>query len=59
MAYAGVWTFIVGTIVVGLGIGIYLQGKLEGSNQNIKLPSAFGAKESQMEKEIVRQNSYA
>ena len=43
--YAGVYTFIAGAIVVGFGVGFWLQGKLDASNQNITLPSAFNAKE--------------
>ena len=39
--YAGVYTFIAGVIVVGVGIGFWLQAKLEKTHQDIKLPSAF------------------
>lgn len=39
--YAGVYTFIGGVIIVGVGIGFWLQGKLEETDQNVKLPSAF------------------
>jgi len=46
-----VYAFIGGTIVAGLGIGIYLQSKLPNTNQNIQLPSAFGYKE---QKELPR-----
>ena len=43
MDYIGVWGFIAGVIVIGLGTGFWLQTKLENSHQNIKLPSAFEA----------------
>jgi hypothetical protein len=39
--YAGVYVFIAGTIVVGVGLGFWLQGKLEATDQNIKLPSVY------------------
>ena len=42
--YAGLYTFIAGVIVVGVGIGFWLQAKLEKSHQDIKLPSAFAVK---------------
>ena len=43
--YTGVYAFIAGVIVVGIGSGFWLQGKLESSHQNVKLPSAFEAEE--------------
>jgi hypothetical protein len=39
--YAGAYVFIAGTIVVGVGLGFWLQGKLEETDQNIKLPSVY------------------
>ena len=39
--YAGLYTFIAGVIVVGVGIGFWLQAMLEKTHQDIKLPSAF------------------
>jgi hypothetical protein len=44
MHITGPWMFVIGTLVTGLGIGFYFERKLEGSNQNIQLPSAFGYK---------------
>jgi hypothetical protein len=41
--YAGVYAFIAGTIIVGFGIGFYVQGMLVETHQNVKLPSALGA----------------
>jgi len=32
------FTFIGAVIVVGIGIGVYLQMKLEATNQNVHLP---------------------
>ena len=40
--YAGVYTFIAGVIVIGVGIGFYVQGKLIETHQDVKLPSALG-----------------
>jgi hypothetical protein len=39
--YAGVYTFIAGTILTGVGLGFWFQAKLEETHQDIKLPSAF------------------
>ena len=39
--YAGVYAFIAGVVIVGVGVGIWLQTKLEKSHQDVKLPSAF------------------
>jgi hypothetical protein len=39
--YAGVYAFIAGVIGVGVGIGFWLQAKLEKTHQDIRLPSAF------------------
>jgi hypothetical protein len=55
-SYAYVWTFIGATVVVGLGVGFWLQSKLEESNQIVALPSAFSAKE---EVEVIHQTTYA
>jgi hypothetical protein len=42
MEYIGAWTFIAGVIAVGVGVGLYLERKLEGSHQDITYPSALG-----------------
>ena len=39
--YTGVYMFIGGVIFTGVGIGFWLQAKLEKTHQDIKLPSAF------------------
>ncbi len=39
--YTGVYCFMAGVIIVNFGIGFWLQGLLEETNQDIKLPSAF------------------
>lgn len=39
--YVGVYSFIGGVIIVGVGLGFWLQVKLEETHQNIKLPSAM------------------
>lgn len=39
--YTGVYSFIAVVTIVGVSIGFWLQGKLEASNQDVKLPSAF------------------
>jgi hypothetical protein len=41
METAGLWTFIVSVIVVGLGAGFWLQGKIDASHQNVKFHSEF------------------
>ena len=43
--YLGLYAFIGGVVVLGAGIGFWLQAKLNATNQNISLPSAFNAKE--------------
>ena len=40
--YAGVYTFIAGVIVVGVGVGFWLQGMLEETHQDVHLPSRHG-----------------
>jgi hypothetical protein len=39
--FTGVYLFIGGVICTGVGLGLWLQGKLEATHQNIQLPSAF------------------
>jgi len=39
--YIGVYTFIAAVIVVGVGIGFWLQEKLEASHQDVRLPSVY------------------
>ena len=41
--YAGVYTFIAGVIIAGVGIGFYVQGKLIETHQDVKLPNAMAA----------------
>ena len=41
--YAGVYTFIGGVIIVGVGIGFCVQGMLIETHQDVKLPSAMEA----------------
>ena len=38
--YAGVYTFIAGVIVVGFGLGFYVQEKLVETHQDVSYPSA-------------------
>jgi hypothetical protein len=42
--YTFVYTYIVAVVVVGFGLGFYLQAKLDSTNQDIRLPSAFGVR---------------
>jgi len=39
--YTGAYLFIGGVIFTGVGLGIWLQVKLEETHQNIKLPSVM------------------
>ena len=39
--YTGVYMFIGGVIFTGVGLGFWLQAKLEETHQGIRLPSAF------------------
>ena len=39
--YTGVYAFIAGVIVSGVGIGFWLQVKLEETHQDVSYPSAF------------------
>jgi hypothetical protein len=39
--YIAVYAYIAGVVLVGIGVGFYLQFKLEETHQDIKLPSAF------------------
>ena len=43
--YTGVYCLIAGVIVVGIGIGFWLQERLEATHQNVKLASAYKAEE--------------
>ena len=39
--YTSLYVFIGAVVVVGVGIGFWLQGMLEESHQDVKLPSAM------------------
>jgi hypothetical protein len=39
--YTGVYCFIGGVIIVGLGIGFWLQAKLEETHQDVSYRGAF------------------
>ena len=39
--YTAIYVFIAGVTLAGLGIGFYLQAKLEATHQDVSLPSAF------------------
>jgi hypothetical protein len=43
--YTMVYVFIAGVVVVGVGIGLWLDGKLDATHQNIRRPSPFRAPE--------------
>lgn len=41
--YTGVYAFIGGVIVIGVGLGFWLQVKLDATHQGIRFPSALTA----------------
>jgi len=39
--YTGVYMFMAGVVLLGVGTGFWLQMKLDETHQDVKLPSAF------------------